>query len=114
MNNLILDKYLDIVNVEKLKRGLDNYVPLYPMLRVVDCKLFVVVMLVEESDRVWDFDGNVKARYWALINPETDEIVEFNGVAEKDFVIGEIIKKHKGNKQKEILKYKVDKTLQYK
>ena len=34
MNDLNLEKYLNLVNEEKRKKGLENYTPLYPMLRV--------------------------------------------------------------------------------
>mgnify|MGYP004653822179 FL=1 len=114
MNNLNLDKYLNIANEEKIKRGLETYIPLYPMLRVVDNKLYVAVMLTAEEDNVWGVDGNVKPEYWVLINVNTDEILEFNKTEDKDFVIGNVIQKNTENKQKEISKYTVEKTLQYK
>ena len=114
MNNLNLDKYLNITNEEKLKRGLDTYIPLYPMLRVVDGNLYVAVMLTEEKDNVWGIDGNVKPEYWVLIDINNDSIIEFNKTDEKDFVIGKEIPKNTENKQKEISKYTVEKTLQYK
>lgn len=114
MNNLNLDKYLNIANEEKIKRGLETYIPLYPMLRVVDNKLYVAVMLTAEEDNVWVVDGNVKPEYWVLIDVNTDEILEFNKTEDKDFVIGNVIQKNTENKQKEISKYTVEKTLQYK
>lgn len=114
MNNLNLDKYLNITNEEKMKRGMDTYIPLYPMLRVIGNKLYVAVMLTEEKDNVWSLDGNVKARYWVLIDPVADKIVEFNNTEEKDFVIGELIAKNTDNKQKELSKYTVNKILEYK
>ena len=114
MNNLNLDKYLNITNEEKIKRGLETYIPLYPMLRVVGDKLYVVVMLTAESDNVWDIEGNVKPEYWVLIDTDTDEILEFNKTSDKDFVIGNVISKNFENKQKEISKYTVEKALQYK
>lgn len=114
MNNLNLDKYLNIANEEKIKRGLETYIPLYPMLRVVDNKLYVAVMLTAEKDNVWGVNGNVKPEYWVLINVNTDEILEFNKTEDKDFVIGNVIQKNTENKQKEISKYTVEKTLQYK
>ena len=43
MNNLNLDKYLNIVNDEKVKKGLTNYIPLYPMLRMENEKLYVSI-----------------------------------------------------------------------
>lgn len=114
MNNLNLDKYLNIANEEKIKRGLETYIPLYPMLRVVDNKLYVAVMLTAEEDNVWGIDGNIKPEYWVLIDVNTDEILEFNKTEDKDFVIGNVIQKNTENKQKEISKYTVEKTLQYK
>jgi len=114
MNNLNLDKYLDIVNEEKIKRGLETYIPLYPMFRVSDEKLYIGVMLTEEHDNVWDKDGNVKAKYWALVDINSDKILEFNNTLEKDFVISTLILKNKENKEKEISKYTALKTLQYK
>lgn len=114
MNNLNLDKYLNITNEEKNKRGLETYIPLYPMLRVVGDKLYVAVMLTAENDNVWGIEGNVKPEYWALIDIDTDEILEFNKTSDKDFVIGNVIPKNFENKQKEISKYTVEKTLQYK
>lgn len=114
MNNLNLDKYLNITNDEKIKRGLETYIPLYPMLRAVGDKLYVAVMLTAEDDNVWSIDGSVKPEYWVLIDTDTDEILEFNKTSDKDFVIDNVIPKNFENKQKEISKYTVEKTLQYK
>ena len=114
MNNLNLDQYLNIVNKEKINRGLETYIPLYPMLRIDGENMNVAVMLTREDDPVWNIDGQVKAEYWVLIDIHTDEIIEFNKTSDKDFVIGNIIPKNNDNKQKEISKYTVEKTLQYK
>lgn len=114
MTDLNLDKYLSIVNKEKVKRGLETYIPLYPMLRIIDNELYVATLITAENDNVWGTDGNVKAEYWALINPINDELIEFNKTSDKDFVIGSLILKNTENKQKEISKYTVEKTLQYK
>lgn len=107
-------KYLKIVNEEIEKKGLDTFIPLYPMLRVIDNKLYVIVMLTDENDRVWSPDGNVKPEYWVLMDANTNEILEFNKTDEKDFVIGELIFKNVDDKQKSISKYTIEKTLQYK
>lgn len=114
MNSLNLDKYLDIVNEEKIKRGLDKYIPLYPMLRNSDGKLYICVALTEENDNVWKLNENVKPEYWVLIDVQNDSIIEFNKTEDNDFVIGNLISKDSSNKQKEISKYTVEKTLQYK
>jgi len=114
MNSLNLDKYLDIANEEKIKRGLDNYIPLYPMLRNCDGKLYICVVLTEENDNVWELSGNVKPEYWILIDAQNDSIIEFNKTEDKDFVVGNLTPKNISNKQKEISKYTVEKTLQYK
>ena len=114
MNNLNLDKYLNIVNDEKIKKGLTTYIPLYPMLRVENEKLYVGVMLTEEKDNVWSKEEHIKPEYWVLIDIDEDKIVEFNKTEDKDFVIGDLVPKNTDNKQQEISKYTVKKTLQYK
>ena len=114
MNNLNLDKYLNIVNEEKVKRGMETYIPLYPMLRILNGELYVGVMLTNETDNVWSKYENVKAEYWVLININNNKIIEFNKTDDNDFVLGNMIPKDRDNKQKEISKYTVEKTLQYK
>lgn len=114
MNNLNLDKYLNIVNEEKIKRGLETYIPLYPMLRVDNGKLYIGIMITEEKDNVWSKEEQIKPEYWALIDINDNKVLEFNKTEDKDFVIGDLISKNNDNKQKEISKYTVKKTLQYK
>ena len=109
-----LDKYLDMVNEEKVERGLDNYAPLYPMLRVIDGKLYIGVMLTLGSDDVWSKDGCIKPEYWTLIDINEEKILEFNKTEDKDFVMGDLVVKNNDNRQEEIAKYTVEKTLQYK
>ena len=113
MTNLNLDKYLNIANEEKLKHGLKGYAPLYPMLRVDNNKLYIGIMFTNPSDNVWDVNEKIKPSYWMLIDPRNLNIIEFNKTEEKDFVIGAFISKDTTNKQKEISKYTVEKTLQY-
>ena len=114
MNNLNLDKYLNITNEEKIKRGLENFIPLYPMLRQENGELYVGVMITDENDNVWSKDEQIKAEYWVLIDIKTDKILEFNKTEEKDCVCGKFIPKDTKNKEKEMSKYTVEKTLQYK
>ena len=52
MNNLNLDKYLNIVNEAKVQRGLTTYIPLYPMLRVEKNKLYVEIGRASCRERV--------------------------------------------------------------
>ena len=75
MNNLNLDKYLNITNAEKIKKGLENYIPLYPMLRVENNKLYVGVMITAEEDNVWSSTAQVKPEYWVLIDINNDNIL---------------------------------------
>ena len=111
MNNL--DKYLNIVNDEVTKKGLTTYIPLYPMLRLENGKLYVSVMLTDEKNNVWSKDEHIKPEYWVLIDIEENQILEFNKTADKDFVIENLAPKKTDNKQQEISKYTVEKTLQY-
>ncbi|MEG1986905.1 MAG: hypothetical protein RR047_00355 [Bacilli bacterium] len=114
MNDSNLDKYLNIANKVKMEKGLDTYIPLYPMLRKIDNKLYVCVVLTNENDNVWDITGNVIPEYWMLIDVNTNEVLEFNKTEDKKFAVNEIEKKNIENKQKEMSKYTVEKTLQYK
>lgn len=41
MHKIDLNGILDIVNCEKSRRGLKNYVACYPMMRVEDNKLYI-------------------------------------------------------------------------
>ena len=107
MNNLCLDKYLNIVNDEKLKKGLTTYIPLYPMLRVENDKLYVGVMIIEENDNVWSPSEQIKPEYWVLIDIDENKIVEFNKTIKKDYVIGDLIDKNIDDKEQEISKYTV-------
>ncbi|MFV0249454.1 MAG: hypothetical protein ACK5HP_00210 [Bacilli bacterium] len=114
MNDLNLDKYLDIANKVKLEKGLDTYLSLYPMLRKIEDMLYVCVVLTNENDNVWSITSNIIPEYWMLIDINTFEVVEFNKTGEKKFAIEIIKEKNIENKQKEISKYTVEKTLQYK
>ncbi len=114
MNNLKLDDLLEIVNKEKLKKDLGDFTPLYPMLRVEDNKLYIGILLTKNTANVWDKESNIKPEYWVLIDPSNNKIIEFNETNNNDFVIGNLIPKDIENKQKEISKYAVAKTMQYK
>lgn len=113
MTNLNLDKYLNVANEEKVKHGLKDYAPLYPMLRVNNNKLYIGVMFTKPNDNVWDINEQIKPSYWILIDTKDLSIIEFYKTEEKDFVTGTLIPKDITNKQKEISKYTVEKTLQY-
>lgn len=113
MDKINLDSILDIVNEEKVKRGLDNYVPSYPMLRVENNKLYIAVLLTDIKDNVWDINEHIKGEYWCLIDIDTLEIIEFNNTSEKDYVVGELVSKTHENDQKELSKYEVMKTQEY-
>jgi len=114
MDNLNLDKILEIVINEKDKIGLEDYVPLYPMLRVIDNKLYIGEMLSYKEDKIWDMDSNIKATYWVLLDVNTLEVVEINKTEEKDYIIGEVLD-NKENKYnlKELSEYEVRKKLEY-
>lgn len=114
VNSLDLNVYLNMINEKNKELGLTNYIPLYPMLRVEKEKLYIGLMMVNEKANVWDMKESIKPEYWALIDIDNNEILEFNKTEEKDFVIGNLIPKNTNNKEQEISKYIVKKTLQYK
>lgn len=114
VNSLDLNVYLNMINEKNKELGLTNYIPLYPMLRVEKEKLYIGLMMVNEKANVWDMKESIKPEYWALIDIDNNEILEFNKTEEKDFVSGNLIPKNTNNKEQEISKYIVKKTLQYK
>ena len=114
MNNLKLEDYLEIVNNEKEGRGLEEFTPLYPMLRVENNKLYIGILLTHKTANVWDKEANIKPEYWVLLDTKDNHIVEWNKTDKKDFVVGQIMKKNIEDKQKEISKYEVRKKLEYK
>lgn len=114
MDSLNLDKILEIVNKERKKKGLDKYIPLYPMLRVEAGKLYIGVMLSHEDDNIWDINSSFKAEYWTLLDVNNLNIVEINKTENKDYINGNIIEnKENRYNQKELSEYEVRKTLEY-
>lgn len=112
MNDEKLEKYLKKVNEEKVNKGLENFVPLYPMLKIKDNKLYVVVMLVKEDANVWDMNAKVVPEYEVLIDPLKEQVLSFSKTNLNDFK--NTNNEGKMNKEKEISKYTVQKTLEYK
>ncbi len=112
MNDEKLEKYLNKVNEEKVNKGLENFVPLYPMLKIKDNKLYVVVMLVKEDANVWDMNAKVVPEYEVLIDPLKEQVLSFSKTNLNDFK--NTNNEGKMNKEKEISKYTVQKTLEYK
>lgn len=114
MDNLNLDRILEIVNEEKNKKGLEEYLPLFPMLRIENNKLFIGVLLSHKEDKIWDIESSSKAEYWALLDINNLNVIEINKIEDKDYVNG-TIKDNKENKYnlKELSEYEVRKTLEY-
>lgn len=109
-----LDTYLSLVNETKKEKGLNDYTPLYPMLRVEEGKLYIAVLLVKETDNIWDRKEACKAHYWVLIDIDQKKIVEFNKTEEKDYVGEQVINLELNDHKKEMSMYFVDKALKYK
>jgi len=114
MERIILDNILEIVNKEKERRNLDDYIPLYPMLRVENSKLYIGVMLSHKEDKIWDIESSFKTGYWALLDINNLNVIEINKTEDKDYVNGSI-NDNKENKYnlKELSEYEVMKTLEY-
>ena len=114
MDNLNLDKILEIVNEEKNKRGLEEFLPLFPMLRIEDNKLYIGVMLSHKEDKIWDIESNLKTGYWTLLDINNLNVIEINKTEDKDYING-IVNDNKENKfnLKELSEYEVRKTLEY-
>ena len=114
MDKLNLDYILEIVNEVKKEKGLDEYIPLYPMLRVEDEKLYLGVMLSHKNDEIWNVNGNFKAGYWVLLDINNLNVLEINKTDDKDYIIGTLINtKPETTNLKELTEYEVKKTLEY-
>lgn len=70
-------------------------------------------MLVNSSDNVWDEAQKIKGCYWCLIDINTLEILEFNNISNKSYILGDIENKNIGNSQKELSIYEVNKIEEY-
>ena len=113
MEKISLDYILDIVNLEKNKRNLNNYVPCYPMLRVEDNKLYIAVMLTNAQTNVWSDQEKTKAEYWCLLDTTTLEVIAFNQTSTKDYITSTLIENTNSTSQKEMSKYEVMKNIEY-
>lgn len=108
-----MDNLLAIVNEKKVSKGLENYVPLYPMLRKEGDNLYIGVMLVNSDENVWDCDAAIIPEYWVLLDVDKHDVVKFANTEEEPFFQGNITKSNKTPKNMEISKYSVTKSLQY-
>lgn len=114
MDKLNLDHILEIVNKVKKDKGLDKCIPLYPMLRVEDDKLYIGVMLSNQSDDIWNANENFKAEYWALLDINNLNVLEINKTDDKDYITGvSNDTKQVTTNIKELTEYEVKKTLEY-
>lgn len=111
MNNL--NNYLNIANKIIQNEKIDDYIPLYPMLRKENAKLKICLALVKKNDNVWKLNSNIKPKYVVLIDPaKNDEAI----LVKSNNIKFETNKKINNDmsKQKELSKYTVEKTLEYK
>ena len=74
-------KYLLRANEKMKELGLfDKYVGCYPMLKVNDEKLNVIVYFADDGVDVWDKDVYVDAKYEVLIDIKTEDIISYGEV----------------------------------
>lgn len=114
MDKFSLDGILSIVNDELKKRKMENYGPLYPMLRRDNDKLYIGVLLTDWNDDIWNKDNNIKPSAYVLLDVNNFNILEINKTEDKDFVKGDIIPNKVLDNQKELSEYSVRKSMEYK
>lgn len=112
MERINLDNILEIVNKEKERRNLEDYIPLYPMLRVEDSKLYIGVMLSHKEDKIWDAGCSFKMGYWALLDINNLNVIEINKTEDKEYISG-IINSTPKYKTNEIVEYEENKKEEY-
>lgn len=114
MDKFSLDGILSIVNDELKKRNMENYGPLYPMLRRDNDKLYIGVLLTDWKEDIWNKDNNIKPSAYVLLDVNNLNILEINRTEDKDFVKGDIIPNKVLDNQKELSEYSVRKSMEYK
>ena len=114
MDKFSLDGILSIVNDELKKRKMENYGPLYPMLRRDSDKLYIGVLLTDWNDDIWNKDNNIKPSAYVLLDVNNFNILEINKTEDKDFVKGDIKPNKVLDNQKELSEYSVRKSMEYK
>ena len=114
MDKFSLDGILSIVNDELKKGKMENYGPLYPMLRRDNDKLYIGVLLTDWNDDIWNKDNNIKPSAYVLLDVNNFNILELNKTEDKDFVKGDIIPNKVLDNQKELSEYSVKKSMEYK
>ena len=114
MDKFSLDGILSIVNDELKKRKMENYGPLYPMLRRDNDKLYIGVLLTDWNDDIWNKDNNIKPSAYVLLDVNNFNILGINKTEDKDFVKGDIIPNKVLDNQKELSEYSVKKSMEYK
>ena len=114
MDKFSLDGILSIVNDELKKRKMENFGPLYPMLRKDNDKLYIGVLLTDWNDDIWNKDNNIKPSAYVLLDVNNFNILEINKTEDKDFVNGDIKPNKVLDNQKELSEYSVRKSMEYK
>lgn len=114
MDKFSLDGILSIVNDELKKRKMENFGPLYPMLRRDNDKLYIGVLLTDWKEDIWNKDNNIKPCAYVLLDVNNFNILELNKTEDNDFAKGDIIPNKVLDNQKELSEYSVRKSMEYK
>lgn len=107
-------------SVEQLKnKNLGNFYTLFPMLRKENDKLLLGTLVEIENEEQQKRGMISRPKYWIILDNDNYNILEFNKTKEKDYMDTNIIPLDKeyedtfSKEQKELIKYEVNKRLQY-
>lgn len=107
-------------SVEQLKnKNLGNFYTLFPMLRKENDKLLLGTLVEVENEEQQKRGMISRPKYWIILDNDNYNILEFNKTKEKDYMDTNIIPLDKeyedtfSKEQKELIKYEVNKRLQY-
>lgn len=107
-------------SVEQLKnKNLGNFYTLFPMLRKEKDKLLLGTLVEIENEEQQKRGMISRPKYWIILDNDNYNILEFNKTKEKDYMDTNIIPLDKeyedtfSKEQKELIKYEVNKRLQY-
>ena len=107
-------------SVEQLKnKNIGNFYTLFPMLRKEKDKLLLGTLVEIENEEQQKRGMISRPKYWIILDNDNYNILEFNKTKEKDYMDTNIIPLDKeyedtfSKEQKELIKYEVNKRLQY-
>ncbi len=85
------DRVTSAALTELKKIGIDSAVPYFPMLRVIDDKLYLGTLIDIPNEELYKESKCLRPRYWILLNINDFSVIELNKTEIKDYMDSKII-----------------------